>query len=59
METDKPKLEKVGVLWINKADTEKIHGRMTIGQEKYILFPNTYKKQETEPDWNIYKDRPK
>ena len=54
----KPKLEKVGAMWINKSEGGNKYATALIDDNKFILFPNNYKTEDKHPDWNIYKDRP-
>lgn len=54
----KPELEKTGALWSN-LKAKKLHMNMEIDGKKYVAFPNNYKTDDNQPDWIIYKDRPK
>ena len=56
----KEKLESAGCMWLNlKADGKVSHININLGEEKFVGFPNDLKKNDNEPDYNIYKNRPK
>ena len=43
----------LGGLWYN--ETEKTwYASGSLGQAKIMIFPNSYKNKENEPDWKMY-----
>lgn len=56
------KSKDIGALWLNdsKAGTKYMAGNIEINGEKIkiVVFKNTYKKRDVEPDYKIYKSKP-
>lgn len=50
--------DKIGALWVNeKNDNKYLTGE--VNGEKVVIFKNGYKKNDTHPDWIVYKSKPK
>lgn len=54
---EKPKLEKAGVLWINKDSKGEEKINLVIDKVKYVAFKNNYKVRDVDQDFNIYLSR--
>ena len=54
---EKPKLEKAGVLWINKDSKGEEKINLVIDKVKYVAFKNNYKIRDIDQDFNIYLSR--
>jgi|GEM_PF-1515610 len=53
-------LLKVGALWQNKSEKGMPYFNLDVMGSKYVLFPNSYKEKETQPDFIVYeRTRPK
>ena len=50
------KEDKIGSLWVNK---EKGYMNGTINGEKVIIFKNGFKQADVQPDYIVYKSKPK
>ena len=50
--------DKLGALWFKqKGELHYFTGE--ISGVKVVVFQNQYKEQEKQPDWIVYKSRPK
>lgn len=52
------KNEKIGALWQKSSDRGDYFSGEVNGV-KVVVFANSYKTDEKQPDWLIYKSRPK
>ena len=50
------KEDKLGSLWVNK---EKGYMSGTINGERVIIFKNGFKQADIQPDYIVYKSKPK
>ena len=52
----------MGALWVRQsAKGEYMTGTVKIGETSYpiVVFKNSYKKADNQPDWRIYESVPK
>lgn len=47
-------LNKVGALWQNKSEKGMQYLNLDLRGEKLVVFPNSYKEKETQPDYIVY-----
>jgi uncharacterized protein (DUF736 family) len=51
--------KSVGALWKNTSKDGKVYFSGVIGDTKIVVFENSYKEKESQPDYKIYKSKPK
>ncbi len=47
-------LEKVGALWKNVSADGQPYFTLLVKEQKYIVFYNSYKSEEKQPDFLVY-----
>ena len=52
------KNDKIGALWVKTSDRGDYFTGEVNGQ-KIVVFANSYKSADNQPDWVIYKSKPR
>ncbi len=57
-----PKTNDIGALWLNESQAGKkyLSGSVEVNGEKIkvVVFKNSYKKNDNQPDYRIYESKP-